>query len=231
VVGAKRRPPEAYDRFIMSAAANSSATVQLLLHLGPGRDSRTVSELFGRHRERLRKLIRLRLDWRLRGKVSSSTILDQVYIDVCKQIDRFDQNAGGSFHLWLREIVGKRLEQIHREHLGDPGLDIKRELHLQRGALPEVTAASMAAQLLGDRAANQSAVRSNMLRLLEGALNGMDAVDREMIALRNFEELTADEAATVLGMSKTAATIRHLQAVKKLNEILASVPGFFAGRE
>lgn len=214
----------------MSAAANSSATVQLLLHLGSGRDSRQVSELFARHRERLRKLIRLRLDWRLRGKVSSSTILDQVYIDVCKQIDKYDRSAGGSFYLWLREIVGRRLEQIHREHLGDPGLDIKRELHLQRGALPEVTAASMAAQLLGDRAANQSAVRANMLLLLEGALNGMDPLDREMIALRNFEELTADEAATVLDMSKASATIRHLQAVKKLNEILASVPGFFPGR-
>src|SRR5262245_2948000 len=102
----------------MSAAANSSATVQLLLHLGPGRDSRTVSELFGRHRERLRKLIRLRLDWRLRGKASSSSILDQVYIDVCKQIDRYDRAA--SFHLWLREIAGRRLEQIHREHFGEP---------------------------------------------------------------------------------------------------------------
>lgn len=211
----------------MSAAANSSATVQLLLHLGPGRDSRTISELFGRHRERLRKLIRLRLDGRIRGKVSSSSILDQIYIEVCKRIGEYNRNSGRSFYLWLREIAGRRLEHIHREHLGEPMVDAKRELHLQRGALPEVTAASMAAQLLGDRAANQSVARGNMLLLLEGALNGMEPLDREIIALRNFEELTADEAAEVLGMSRAAATIRHLQAVKKLNEILASVPGFF----
>jgi RNA polymerase sigma-70 factor, ECF subfamily len=216
--------------FAMLVASNSSGTHRLLQNLGPSRDSRTVSELFGRHRERLRKLIRLRLDWRLRGKVSSSSILDSVYLDVCKRIHEFDATAGRSFYLWLREIVGKRIDQIQRDHLGERMDDGRRELHLQRGSLPEVTAASMAAQLLGDRAANQSAIRSNLLMLLEGALNGMDPLDREMIALRNFEELTGEEAATVLGMAKTAATIRHLQAVKKLNEILASVPGFFPGK-
>lgn len=214
----------------MSVAANSSATAHLLLHLGPSRDSQTIGELFGRHRERLRKLVRLRLDWRLRGKVSSSSILDQIYIDVCKRIDEFKPEPGQSFYLWLRQIAGKRIEQVHRDQLGEQLFDAHRELHLQRGALPEVTAASMAAQLLGDRAANQSAVKANMLRLLEGALNGMDAVDREMIALRNFEELNSGEAAAVLGMAKAAATIRHLQAVKKLNEILASVPGFFPAK-
>lgn len=214
----------------MSVAANSSATAQLLLHLGPSRDSRTVSELFGRHRERLRKLIRLRLDWRLRGKVSSSSILDRVYIDVCKHIHEYKSESGQSFYVWLREITGARIDLVHRENLGAAANTDRRELRLQRGALPEVTAASMAAQLLGDRAANQSAIRANMLQLVEGALNGMDPLDREIIALRNFEELNADEAASVLGMTKATATIRHLQAVRKLNEILASVPGFFANK-
>jgi RNA polymerase sigma-70 factor (ECF subfamily) len=88
----------------------------------------------------------------------------------------------------------------------------------------------MAAQLLGDRAANQSAARTNMLLLLEGALNGMDRLDREVLALRNFEELTADEAAKVLGMSKAGVTVLHLKAVKRLNDILASIPGFLAQR-
>ena len=141
----------------MSAAANSSGTAHLLLHLGAGPDSRTVSELFGRHRERLRKLIRLRLDFRIRGKVSSSSILDQVYLDVCKRIDEYSPNASNSFYLWLREIVGRRTEQLHREQLGERPDGGRRELHLQRGSLPEVTAASMAAQLLGDRAANRDA--------------------------------------------------------------------------
>jgi RNA polymerase sigma-70 factor (ECF subfamily) len=58
----------------------------------------------------------------------------------------------------------------------------------------------------------------------------MDALDREILALRNFEELTIDETAAVLGMNKSAATVRYLQAVKRLNEVLASIPGFLKGR-
>ena len=214
----------------MSAAANSSTTGFLLQSLGPGHDSRTVSELFGRHRERLRKLIRLRLDWRMRAKsvrrrssiactwtfASESTNIrpagDRLSTCGCAKSPA-NASSKSTPIIWAKQTA-----------------DARRELHLQRGALPEVTAALMAAQLLGDRAANQSAVRANMLLMLEGALNGMDPLDREIIAMRNFEELTGDEAATVLGMTKAAATIRHLHAVKKLNEILASVPGFFPGK-
>jgi hypothetical protein len=31
-------------------------------------------------------------------------------------------------------------------------------------------------------------------------------------------------------MTKSAATLRYLQAVKRLNEVLASIPGFLQGR-
>ena len=89
----------------------------------------------------------------------------------------------------------------------------------------------MAAQLLGDRAANSSALRANLLLMLEGALNGMDRLDREILALRNFEELSVEEATAVLGMSKTGATVLHLKAVKRLNDILAGIPGFFPDRK
>jgi RNA polymerase sigma-70 factor (ECF subfamily) len=211
----------------MAATANSSRTNRLLVALGGGANPQAFDELFGRHRERLRKMIRLRLDWQLRGRISSSSVLDQAYQDALQRIREYEANPNKTFYLWLRTIVGDRIERIHREeqvlleNLGG------RELHLQRGALPEVTAASMAAQLMGDREANQSANRANMLMLLEGALNGMESLEREVIALRNFEELTADESAVVLGMSKASATILHLKAVKRLNDILNSVPGFF----
>ena len=53
--------------------------------------------------------------------------------------------------------------------------------------------------------------------------------DREILALRNFEELTAAEAAIALGIEPAAATVRFLQALKRLNEILRTIPGFLRG--
>lgn len=214
----------------MATVANSSRTNRLLVSVSSGGNPRVFDELFDRHREHLRKMIRLRMDRQLRGRVSSTSILDQACQDALQHVGEYEAASGQTFYLWLRTIVGERLERLHREHLVLLENLGGRELHLQRGALPEVTAASMAAQLLGDRAANQSAARANMLLLLEGALNGMDRLDREIIALRNFEELTSDEAAAVLGMSKAGATVLHLKAVKRLNDILGSIPGFFPDR-
>lgn len=210
----------------MVAAPNSSGTNRILQRGGSGAEP-PLGELFARHRERLRKMIRLRLDWRLRGRISSSSVLDQIYLDLGRQFGDYRPDSGQSFFLWLRDLTGRRLEQTHQQHLGDRAEEAGRELHLTRGSLPCVTAASMAAQLLGDRAANQSAARSQMLLRLQGALNGMDALDRELLAMRNFEELSNAEAAAVLGLSPAAATVRYLQALKRLNEILASIPGFF----
>ena len=94
--------------------------------------------------------------------------------------------------------------------------------------MPEVNAASMAAQLMGDRASNQAALRADLLLQLQTALNGLDSLDRELLALRHFEELSNESAAAVLRIEPVAANIRYLQALKRLNEILRSIPGFFA---
>jgi RNA polymerase sigma-70 factor (ECF subfamily) len=214
----------------MLATADSSRTNRLLTEFRSGGRPHALDDLFALHRERLRRYVRLRLDRQLRGRLSSNSILDRAYLAAHERLPEYDPAAAGSLYLWLRQIVGEEIQAVHRENdvllENLPG----RELQLLRGALPDVTAASMAAQLLGDRAANQSAARANMLLLLEGALNGMERLDREVLALRNFEELTADEAAKVLGLSKAAATVLHLKAVKRLNDILASIPGFLPAR-
>jgi RNA polymerase sigma-70 factor (ECF subfamily) len=64
------------------------------------------------------------------------------------------------------------------------------------------------------------------LRLQE-ALNTMDPLDREVLVLRHFEELSNNEAAEVLGIQKSAASNRYIRALKRLKEILSSMPGFF----
>src|SRR5262245_20031880 len=211
----------------MVATANSSGTNRLIQRALSTSDTQGLAELFDRHRERLRKMIRLRLDWRLRGRVSSSSVLELVYGDVCRRINEYPSASGQTFFLWLRAVAGRVIDSVNQQHVGDRSAQAEGEISLYRGSLPEVTAASMAAQLLGDRAANQAAVRAEMLVRLQPAVNGLDPMDREILALRNLEELSADETAAALGLTKGAATIRYLQAVKRLNEILGNIPGFF----
>ena len=105
------------------------------------------------------------------------------------------------FFLWLRLVAGQRLMRIHREHLGAAMRDAGREVSLYKGALPQASSVSLAAQLLGHYTpASQAVSRAEVQLQIQAALNGMEPIDREIIALRHFEELTNAEAAEVLGL-------------------------------
>ena len=93
------------------------------------------------------------------------------------------------FYLWLRLTTGQRQMRLHRQHLGAALRDAGREVSLHCGALPQASSVSLAAQLLGKMTSASKAVERVEIQLrLQAALNGMDEMDREIIALRHFEE-------------------------------------------
>jgi RNA polymerase sigma-70 factor (ECF subfamily) len=117
--------------------------------------------------------------------------------------------------------------QIHRRHLRTAMRDAGREVSLYRGALPQASSISLAAQLLGRfTTASRAAIGAKRQLQLQAGLNGMDPMDREILALRHFEELSNGEVAEVLGLSKTAANNRHVRALGRLRDPLESIPGF-----
>jgi RNA polymerase sigma-70 factor (ECF subfamily) len=210
----------------MVSTGNSSQTNRLLQRVS-SHDGQALEDLFGLHRERLRKMVRLRLDRRLRGEFTSSKVLEEVYRDACKRIDEYLADPRQRVFLWFRLLTGQRIQALHRERLGTHVLDAGQDFSVYRGALPGVNSVSLAAQLIGDRAKNQSAVRADLLLRLQDALNGMDPFDREILGMCHFEELKDEEVAAVLGIDKTEATLHYVRALKRLKEILKSIPGFY----
>src|SRR5205809_2902931 len=104
--------------------------------------------------------------------------------------------------------------------------DAGREVSLYRGALPQASSAALAAQLLGKHTSpTQAAVRAERMLRLQEALNSLDPIDREVLSLRHFEELTRVETARVLGIEEGAAAKRYVRALKRLKDILADMPG------
>jgi RNA polymerase sigma-70 factor (ECF subfamily) len=132
------------------------------------------------------------------------------------------------FFLWLRFLTGQKLLEVRRRHLGTQARDAAREISLHQGAMPEASSACLAAQLLGKMTAPlQAAIRAEMKVRLQEALNSMDSLDREVLALRHFEQLDNTETAQVLGITPSGASSRYLRALKRLKDILREVPGFF----
>jgi len=190
-------------------------------------DEPALAALFDDHRDRLRKMIRLRLDRRLSGRVDASDVLQDTYLDVRRRFAEYARDPSAMpFHLWLRLVAGQRLTDVHRHHLGSQMRDAGCEVSLHRGPFPQADSMSLAAQLLGKlTSASKAAIRAEHKLIVQEALNSMDPIDREVLALRHFEHLSNDETAQVLGLSKSAASNRYIRALKRLKEILSSIPG------
>ena len=207
-------------------AENGSEQRDLLARARAG-DEQALAALFTRYRERLKRLIHLRLDRRLSGRVDASDVLQEAYLDVHKRFaDYAAREEELPFFLWLRLVTGQKLTDVHRHHLGAQMRDAGQEVSLYRGALPQASSVSLAAQLLGKlTSASRAAVRAEHKLLVQEALNGMDALDREVLVLRHFEHLSNDETALVLGLKKSAASQRYVRALRRLKEVLSAIPG------
>jgi RNA polymerase sigma-70 factor, ECF subfamily len=191
-------------------------------------DEKALGDLFYRHRQRLRNMLNVRLDRRLHRRLDPSDVLQEVYLDMVRRLPEYATNASVPFYVWLRALAGQRLMDLHRRHLGAQMRTPDVEISLHRGALPQASSVSLAQHLLGHLTSpTQAALRAELKLRLQEVLNGMEPVDREIIVLRHFEELSNVEVAELLGLNKSAASKRYLRAVRKLRDILAEVPGFF----
>jgi RNA polymerase sigma-70 factor, ECF subfamily len=200
-----------------------------LLHRAADGDQEALRALLTRYQDRLKRMVHLRLSRRLVGRVDDSDVLQEAYLEVARRLGDYLREPSLPFFLWLRHLTGLKLAEVHRRHLGTQLRDADREVTLHRGGLPLADSVSLAAQLLGTLTTpSQAAIKAETRLLVQEALNGMDPIDREVLALKHFEQLSTAEIATVLGLSKAGAGSRYLRAIKRLREILSRIPGLEA---
>jgi RNA polymerase sigma-70 factor (ECF subfamily) len=205
-------------------AENDRDSRDLLQRAGAG-DQRALGELFERHRMRLRRMVQIRLAQRLRGRIDPSDVLQDTYLELSRSLALYLQDPKLPFFLWLRFLAGKKLQAVHRHHLGTHMRDVRREVSLHAGGLPQASSQSLAAHLLGRLTSpSQAAMRAELRVRVQQALDSMPLLDREVLALRHFEQLNNTETAQVLGLTEAAASNRFMRALKRLKSILSSVP-------
>jgi RNA polymerase sigma-70 factor (ECF subfamily) len=195
-------------------------------------DRQALGDLLSSHRARLRRMVTLRLDHRLRGRVDPSDIIQDAYIDAAAGLAEYARRGEMSFFLWLRWLAGMKIHAAHRRHLGFQVRDAGREVSIERGAMPQASSAALAARLVGRlTSASAVAIRRERKARLQEALEAMDPVDREILVLRHLEELTNGEAAATLGLQESAASKRYIRAVRRLKDVLRAMPGGPGGFE
>jgi RNA polymerase sigma-70 factor, ECF subfamily len=205
---------------------NEDDRLENLLNRAKAGNEAALAELFDGYRKRLRQMVRLRLDRRLQGRVDPSDVLQEAYLEASRRLPSYSEKEDLPLFLWLRLVVGQKLTDLHRHHLGVEQRDASRDVSIYRGPMPQATSFALAAQLLGKiTTPSRAAMRAESKLQIQEALNAMDPIDREVLTLRHFEMLTNAETAKVLGLSQAAASNRYVRALKRMKEILEEARG------
>ncbi len=185
-----------------------------------------LAEEYNRYRDRLWRIVNFRLDRRLLGRVDADDILQEAYLDAATRIEHYLNDPATTFFIWLRTVVGQTLIDVHRRHLGAQKRDVRREVKQKRRVFSASTSFQIADVLLGDLTSpSQAALKEELARQLHEALESMNEIDREILVLRHFEELSNLEASEVLEIEPKTASMRYFRALTRLRSILVQIPG------
>ena len=185
-----------------------------------------LAALLSQYRPRLRRMVSLRMDPRVKSRVDASDVLQEAFIDLANRLPEYGKNPKYPFFLWMRLVTGQQLWRVHRRHLGAAKRNAERDVSLHQNRIPEASTLFLASILAGQfTSADANVIRAELQTKLQDVLNGMDANDREILAMKHFEELSNVEIATVLGISVAATSKRYVRALHRLRIAVESVPG------
>jgi len=195
-------------------------TEVLLARAGAG-DAAARQQLLEQHRDRLRRLVAVRLDRRLAARVDASDVVQEALADAARKLDGYLRDRPLPFYPWLRQLAWERLVKVRRLHTAGRR-SVDRE---ESPDLPEASAVQLAQRLAASVTGPvQRLVREELWARVRSALDRLSAGDREVLILRHAEQLSTREAAAVLGVSEAAVKSRHLRALERLREALGGNP-------
>lgn len=198
-----------------------SDQTQELLNGAQQGDGDAVNQLMDRHRDALRRMVGMRLDQKIRGRVDVSDVVQDVLIEANRRLQDYLSDPAMPFHLWLRHIAKDRIIDAHRRHHAAAKRSVDREQPLAAPANFDRSTIELAAQLC-DRELTPAAAATmhELARKFSDAIDQLDEQDREVVMMRHFEQLSNQEAAQALGLSQPASSMRYLRAMRRLRELL-----------
>lgn len=177
-----------------------------------------LADQFATARDRIKRMIDLRLDRKLLGRVDASDIVQEAFIEATRRLPEYLETPKVTPYLWLRQIGRQVLAVHYRAHVGTAKRAVDRE------AAFNVHAATNSESLAGELAASMMSphseiVRAELMHQLLQLVETMSPDDREVLSLKQFEELSFAEVAAELDITVEAAKKRYQRAVLRLGKI------------
>jgi RNA polymerase sigma-70 factor (ECF subfamily) len=181
-------------------------------------DDRARQQLLTRHRQRLLRMVAVRLSRRLAARVDPSDVVQEALAAAARQLDGYLRDRPLPFYPWLRRLAWERLVKLHRRHIEAGRRSVTRE---EPPALPDESALELADRLLAaDPSPVEAALRAELRQRVRAALGRLAAVDREVLVLRFLERLSTADVAAVLDLTPGAVKLQQMRALERLRSRL-----------
>jgi RNA polymerase sigma-70 factor (ECF subfamily) len=194
---------------------DSPKTSRLLDAVRSG-DESAFDRLFALHRPGLRRFVALRLDPLVQARLDASDVVQETQLEAYRRMGDFLKRRPMAFHVWLRKTAYERLLKLRRHHVEAAQRSVGREL-----GLPDRSSLLLASPFL-DRgsAPSQGLVRADLVRRVRQALAELSETDREVLLLRNVDELPYREIGCILDLDPAAVRKRYGRALLRLRIVL-----------
>lgn len=180
-----------------------------LLALAVSGDGAALGRLLELYRHYLGLLARAQTGRRLQGKVDPADILQETYMVASRDFGRFRGGSEGELLAWLRRILAGVVANQVRHYLGTKRRDVRLEVELA-GDLDRSSRAFDRALVARQSSPSQRASLRERAVLLAEALGRLPGDYREVIVLRQLEELAFPEVAARMG--RTEDSVKNLWA-------------------
>jgi RNA polymerase sigma-70 factor (ECF subfamily) len=192
---------------------------ELLMRAGRG-EGAARHQLLAMHRDRLRRMVAVRMARRLAARLDPSDVVQEALADAGQRLDEYLRDRPMAFYPWLRHFAWERLVDMHRRHIQGQGRSVTREQARDAG-LPDASSAALVDRLVGSGTSpSQRLIRAELRERVQAALARLGPRDREVLVLRHLEGLSTAEVAAVLDLSPGAVMTRHTRALVRLRALL-----------
>ena len=177
-----------------------------------------LAEAWQEHKERIAQLLAARVPSALLRRMGVDDLVQEAYLACGRRLEFLQQCPEVPIYVKLRRVALQSLADLERHHLAAGKRDAMKEADLATDDSGTMDAWAQFADTI-------SSPRTHLERLERQAytrrvLAALPAVDREILELRHFEELSNAECAAVLGLTQKTASIRYVRALKRFRDLL-----------
>ena len=199
---------------------SAEAKTRILVNRANSGDADAARQLMQAHDERLRKMVRARLDQRLHARIDPSDVVQDVLLEATRKLGDYGKQQTLPFYLWLRQIACDRLFELHRQHIHVEKRTVKRE---ERELL---SLSNESVDLLAERipcpqsTPSAQLIRKELRRRIREAVDKLPILDRELLMMRYVEQMKLRDIASALSLTESAAKSRHVRALEKMSSLV-----------